>query len=62
LQVLDGSETVKDGSNIVETPKLVEGGTNKDAPRVTFNFPGVKSGTKFYIYHVLAMDAALRGY
>ncbi len=51
----------KDGPRVVETPKLIEGGTNNDAPRVTFSFPGMKTGTKYYIYHVVALDAALSG-
>ena len=51
----------KKGGNIAETPKLIEGGTNNDAPRVVFNFPGITKGTKFYIYHVIAMEAALSG-
>jgi len=49
------------GATIQETPKLIEGGTNNDAPRVSFTFPGVKAGTKFYTYHVVAIEAILSG-
>lgn len=47
----------KQPGSFTETPKLVEGGTNNDAPRVQPR--GMTK--KVYIYHLLAYDAALRG-